>query len=222
MGRLTVTQVFKHHFAITYALDDQRRFARMLILASLFHLVLFLSFDFTYRQPLDPITSALDITLLPSFEPPQTLPYEDLQTSSSIEEMNGFIFSANAKKLKTNKEESLRKRTISAASHEKRDAPYLERWQSYVEHFGNTHYPEVALRNHLTGDLRLLVALNKDGSLREVTVRHSSGSPKLDQAAIDLVYQAAPFEPLPSEITKDTEILEIIRTWQFRGELSTS
>ena len=116
----------------------------------------------------------------------------------------------------------LRKRTISAASHEPRDSTYLSRWQAYVENYGNSHYPTVASKNNLRGDLRLLVALNKDGSIHEVSIRRSSGKTELDEAAIKLVYQAAPFEPLPTEITNDTDILEIIRTWQFRGELSTS
>lgn len=115
-----------------------------------------------------------------------------------------------------------RKRTISAAAHESKDAAYLARWQSYVEDFGNHHYPKAALNNNLRGELRLLVAVNKDGTVHEVSIRQSSGSSVLDQAAIDIVYNASPFEPLPSEIAQDIEILEIIRTWQFRGKLSTS
>jgi protein TonB len=67
-----------------------------------------------------------------------------------------------------------------------------------------------------------MVALNKDGSIHQVNIRQSSGSEVLDQAAIRLVYAAAPFDPLPAEISQDIEILEIIRTWQFRGQLSTS
>jgi protein TonB len=120
------------------------------------------------------------------------------------------------------RQQKLQKRTISAASHQTRDEAYLARWQSYVEDYGNRHYPEVALKNNLRGDLRLLVAVKKDGTVHEVSVRQSSGSPELDAQAIKLVHMASPFEPLPPEIAQDTEILEIIRTWQFRGKLSTS
>lgn len=132
---------------------------------------------------------------------------------------------ANEPKLKAsrhaNKKAITRRRTISAASHQSKDAAYLARWQSYVEEYGNNHYPSTALKNNLKGNLRLLVAVNKDGSLNEISIRQSSGSPILDQAAIDIVMQAAPFEPLPPEIACDIEVLEIIRTWQFRGTLST-
>lgn len=119
-------------------------------------------------------------------------------------------------------EPSPRKRVVSAASHEAKDAEYLGRWQTYVEKYGNSHYPDVALKSNLRGNLRLLVAINRDGSLREVTVRQSSGSPILDQAAINIVIKSAPFEPLPPELADEIDVLEIIRTWQFRGKLSTS
>ncbi len=222
MSRLTVSHFFTRQKSRGYVLDDQHRFAKMLIFASFFHMILFLSFDFTYQVPVKKLLSTMiDVTLMPSVETVEvtnseaaTQPLQDTATHE------GIRFEMNGKKVKS--DPHVRKRTISAASHEKRDAPYLDRWQAYVEHFGNSHYPEVALRNRLRGDLRLLVALNKDGSIHEVSIRSSSGSSQLDQAAVDLVYQAAPFEPLPTEITTDTEILEIIRTWQFRGELSTS
>lgn len=115
-----------------------------------------------------------------------------------------------------------RRRIVSAAAHEAKDAAYLASWQAYVEKYGNSHYPELALKNDLRGNLRLLVAINRDGSLREVSLRKSSGSPILDQAAINIVLQSAPFDPLPEELAGDFEVLEIIRTWQFRGKLSTS
>jgi protein TonB len=120
------------------------------------------------------------------------------------------------------KETYTRKRSISAAMHKSSDAAYLARWQSYVEQYGNEHYPDIALKNNLRGDIRLLVAVNKDGSVYEVKIRQSSGSSQLDEAAIKLVYQAAPYEPLPPEVSQDIDILEIIRTWQFRGSLTTS
>ena len=43
----------------------------------------------------------------------------------------------------------------------------------------------------------------------------SSGSHFLDDAAKKIVGLAAPFEPLPEEISFDTDILEIVRTWRF-------
>lgn len=108
-----------------------------------------------------------------------------------------------------------RRRQISAASHQARDAAYLANWRQYIEQIGNHNYPDEAKRAHLFGELRLLVAIKQDGSLERVELRQSSGHKVLDEAAIRIVQLAAPFEPLPASISKDTDILEIIRTWRF-------
>jgi TonB family protein len=212
---------------------DRQRFTNMLILAAALHLILLLSFDvrFSVVAPLKKMMATmLDVTLTVPEEAVSSVVANNNTENEKIEQLKNkqeaipdgpTLYSQS---LQTTKPTAagLRKRTISAASHENKDADYLARWQSYVEQYGNSHYPEIALRNKLRGDLRLLVAVNKDGTLHEVIIRQSSGSPKLDQEAIKLVHQAAPFEPLPPEIAQDVEILEIIRTWQFRGTLSTS
>ncbi len=194
-------------------LDEQHRFVRMLFLAAMLHVFLFLSLDvrFSAMKPLRKMMAQIiDVQLNP--DPPE-IEYT-AAPSNATPELEGTIFQDGVR--------PLRRRTVSAASHETRDASYLARWQSYVEHYGNNHYPQEALKNNLRGNLRLLVAVKKDGTIHEVIIRQSSGSPVLDQAAVNLVYQAAPFEPLPAEVANDTEILEIIRTWQFRGKFSTS
>ena len=48
-------------------------------------------------------------------------------------------------------------------------------------------------------------------------MRKSSGHKLLDDAAIRIVKLSAPFAPFPAEIRKETDILDIIRTWQFRN-----
>lgn len=106
-------------------------------------------------------------------------------------------------------------RFISARTAEFRDAAYLAAWQAKIEMIGNLNYPEEARRRNLSGNLMLDVALNHDGSVDSVTIRRSSGHKLLDDAAIRIVHLAAPFGALPMEIRKDTDILHIVRTWQF-------
>jgi len=77
-----------------------------------------------------------------------------------------------------------RERFITAATREYKYAAYLDAWRRKVEQVGNLNYPEEARRRGLSGNLILDVALNPDGSVREVSVVRSSGSPVLDQAAI--------------------------------------
>ena len=63
--------------------------------------------------------------------------------------------------------------------------------------------------------MRLDVALNKDGTINEITLRKSSGEKLLDDAAIKIVELAAPFSPFPENIENQVDVLHILRTWQF-------
>ena len=108
------------------------------------------------------------------------------------------------------------KRLTSLSTTSSADAFYLNSWRRKIEKVGNINYPAEARRKKLYGSLRLLVAVMPDGSLREVQLLESSGHPVLDDAAVRIVKLAAPFAPFPDELRKTTDVLEIIRTWQFR------
>jgi protein TonB len=114
-----------------------------------------------------------------------------------------------------------RKHHFMPSTSEYRYARYVEDWRARVEKVGNDNYPEEA-RGRLYGSLRMTVAVRKDGSVIEAVVDKSSGSPVLDRAARRIVTMAAPFPPFPPEIARDTDVLEITRTWVFTNDqLST-
>jgi protein TonB len=113
-----------------------------------------------------------------------------------------------------------RERYVSARTKSFRDAAYLESWRQKIERIGNLNYPEQAKLEGLSGSLILDVALNADGTVNNIELRHSSGHKLLDDAAIRIVKLAAPFAPFPPEMRKDTDILHITRTWQFLDDNS--
>jgi len=108
-----------------------------------------------------------------------------------------------------------KRKFISASTKEYEYATYMDAWRRKVERVGNLNYPEEAKKLNLTGSLRLDVALNKDGTINEITLRKSSGEKLLDDAAIRIVELAAPFSPFPKNIENQVDILHILRTWQF-------
>jgi protein TonB len=108
------------------------------------------------------------------------------------------------------------RRLTSVSARSTVDAYYLQSWRRKVEAVGNLNYPDEARRNQLYGSLRLLVSISPDGGLKEVRVLDSSGYKVLDDAAVRIVRLAAPFAPFPEAMRADTDVLEIIRTWQFR------
>ena len=113
------------------------------------------------------------------------------------------------------KGERPKRKFISASTREYKYAAYMEAWRAKVERVGNLNYPEEARKRDLSGSLVLDVALNPDGSINMITVRQPSGHKVLDDAAIRIVKLAAPFSPFPDSIQGETDILHIIRTWQF-------
>jgi protein TonB len=112
------------------------------------------------------------------------------------------------------------KRITSLSTTASADAYYLNSWRRKVEKFGNLNLPTEARSGKLYGSLRLLAAIRPDGSLKEVVLLESSGHAVLDNAAIDIVRLAAPYAPFPDELRQNTDVLEIIRTWQFRKNSS--
>jgi len=109
-----------------------------------------------------------------------------------------------------------RKYTLSSASARKsHEASYLDSWRRRVEAVGNINYPVQARQQQVYGNVRMLIALNASGQISETRIIQSSGESLLDQAAVDIVNLAAPFEPFPEELKAETDILEIVRTFRF-------
>lgn len=107
-----------------------------------------------------------------------------------------------------------RKKFIGARADEYRFAQYVEDWRVKVERVGTMNYPEAA-RGKLYGTLVLSVSIKSDGSIEKVEINRSSGHKILDDAARRIVVMAGPYSPFPAQISRDTDILEITRSWSF-------
>jgi protein TonB len=110
-----------------------------------------------------------------------------------------------------------RKHFFMPSTSEYRFARYVEDWRGRVEKIGNDNYPEEA-RGKIYGNLKMTVVIRKDGSLMDAIINQSSGSAVLDRAARRIVKLAAPYPPFPPDVARDTDILEITRTWVFTND----
>lgn len=117
-----------------------------------------------------------------------------------------------------------KRRYLGARTKEASDAMYLEAWRQKVERIGNMNYPAAARDQKIYGQLRLAVSINADGSIEKIVIEKSSGSKLLDDAAKNIVNLAAPYARFSDEMKKNTDILDITRTWTFTQEdaLSTT
>jgi protein TonB len=68
----------------------------------------------------------------------------------------------------------------------------------------------------------MTVSINADGSLEKVEIRRSSGHKILDAAAKRIVELAAPYSAFSEDMRKETDIIDITRTWSFTKEDSLS
>lgn len=106
----------------------------------------------------------------------------------------------------------------SASARSYQTAAYFAAWQEKVVRIGNLNYPHDERRKNLSGSLILAVALNSDGSVKDIKLRQSSGEPALDAAAQEIVRMASPFAPFSEELRREADVLVITRTWCFSVE----
>lgn len=110
-----------------------------------------------------------------------------------------------------------RRKFINARTQEYKYATYMEDWRARVQRIGNLNYPERARRENLSGSVVLNVAINANGGIENIEVLRSSGKKLLDDAAIRIVELAKPFKPFPPTIRRETDVLNITRTWEFNA-----
>lgn len=98
------------------------------------------------------------------------------------------------------------------------EARYINNWAKKLERIGNINFPNDAIRLSLSGTLILNATLDRAGRVVEMQIDVSSGSRVLDKAALRIVKLAAPYQPLPSEIRKKYDRLNITRSMVFHKE----
>ena len=148
-----------------------------------------------------------------SVQPPTkapTLTEDDIQRSLNIQRLEAIV----AKQWEAYQKRP-RRQFVGARAEEYRFARYVEDWRVKIERLGELNYPQAARDQKLYGSLLLSVSIKSDGSIEKVELRRTSGHKVLDEAAINIVKMAAPYAPFPADIAKDTDIIDIIRTWRF-------
>ena len=167
---------------------------------------------FEKRELLTTVTSSEDAATIELEVPVEELVSPISTENRTYEELAREIASLEARIAETRQTDARRprvKRLTSVSTKSAYEAAYLNTWRKKVERIGTANYPGK------DGDLRMLVVLRFDGTLKEVRILESSGNKTLDNAALRIVRQAAPFQNFPVEMRKAYDQLEIIRTWKF-------
>lgn len=142
---------------------------------------------------------------------------ENLPTAAELMEQSTQMASLHPNMHRENVWQSRlpRRRFISANTREYEFASYMQAWVAKVERIGNLNYPMEVRRRKLVGNLLMTVGINRDGSVESIDIRRSSGFAELDRSAMRIVRLAAPYSPLPENISSRVDVLHITRTWKF-------
>ncbi len=101
-------------------------------------------------------------------------------------------------------------------------AAYLVNWTRRVERVGTLNFPTAARRAGVTASPVIRMVIDARGRLRSARVQRSSGYPDLDQAALDILRLASPFDPFPPDMAARTRTLAFAYEFRFTGGHATA
>ena len=111
---------------------------------------------------------------------------------------------------------------ISVDTRESNIAGYLDNWKRRIEAVGDEYFAELGDLGELTGSPTLQVRIEVSGQLSEVIILKSSGSRVVDQAALDILRRASPYDPFPDEVMADHDRVLFVYKFLFSAHLLPS
>ena len=97
-------------------------------------------------------------------------------------------------------------------------AAYVKNWQNKVERIGQNNFPNEIRRKKLNGTLIVDVAINKDGTIKEINVIKSSGNKLLDDTTIKFIRMASPYRAFDESMSERIDIIHITRAYFLSGK----
>ena len=122
-------------------------------------------------------------------------------SKGTIEKSNNISTSYKVKRLQAN----------SIVNSE--EAVYLNLWQREIETVGD----KIIANNQssLSGTVQIMAKIDIYGNLVSSEILISSGNTLIDQMAINILKESAPFPPFNETMSNEYSLLEIVRDWNF-------
>ena len=162
----------------------------------------------------------------------QDSPVINVKFANSNEDVYGSIF--NSSELKTTNEEivdnaasskpqdgnfqAFKVKKLEANSVVNSDeAIYLNIWQRKIETIGDKIIQENS--KDYQGTVQVMATIDKKGNLINSSILKSSGNIIIDNMAIQILNESAPFAPFNDAMTDDYSFIEIVRDWNFSSRI---
>ena len=97
------------------------------------------------------------------------------------------------------------------------EAMYLNLWQRNIETIGDKIIgQEGAIYNK--SKVQVMATIDSFGNLLKSEILISSGNQFVDELALNILNEAAPFAPFDAKMINEYSVLEIVRDWNFSTE----
>lgn len=145
--------------------------------------------------------------------------YGSMSSSSDLKTSNdNIIDSAILSKPQDGNFQTFKVKKLEANSVVNSDeAMYLNIWQRKIETIGDKIIQEN--NKDYQGTVQVMATIDKKGNLIKSDILKSSGNVIIDNMAIQILNESAPFAPFNSAMTNDYSFIEIVRDWNFSSRL---
>jgi len=198
------------------------RFGSTFLIAILFHAIIIFGITFSdYPVSNANVSPSFKLTLTTNQNEQKQSPFKTNTFTNLKPETRENVIRTNSKNIFTTDAYRVAsslspENKVLSASIDIKDsilAAYLDNWRLKVEAIGTKNLPEQNLPTPVNPTLE--VTIGAKGQLIETVVRYSSGDRSIDQAALNILRLAEPFDPPPESVLQDHEALRFAYEWRF-------
>ena len=188
-------------------------FNKSFILSILIHLFLIFGISITtyYKLPLLKESPIINVKFANS--------NQDIMTNTNIENVQDFskdFSNSENGNMNSSKKmsQSFKIKKLEANSIvNSEEAVYLNLWQRQIESTGDNIISEN--ENYFDGKVQIMATIDIYGNLINSKILISSGNNIIDEMAIKILQESAPFAPFNKSMSGEYSVLEIVRDWNF-------
>ena len=188
-------------------------FNKSFIISVIIHLLIIFGISITtyYKLPIFKESQIINVKFANSNQD-SVIKTNNLADSKSNQDLTSMNIENNKKSNNISKSFKIKKLKSNSKVNSD-EAIYLNLWQRKIESNGDNVISNE--ENVLNGKVQILASIDLNGNLVNSKILISSGNAIIDNMAIKILEDAAPFSPFNETMSNEYSVLEIVRDWNF-------
>ena len=188
-------------------------FNKSFIISVIIHLLIIFGISITtyYKLPIFKESQIINVKFANSNKD-SVIKTNNLADSKSNQDLTSMNIENNKKSNNISKSFKIKKLKSNSKVNSD-EAIYLNLWQRKIESTGDNVISNE--ENVLNGKVQILASIDLNGNLVNSKILISSGNAIIDNMAIKILEDAAPFSPFNETMSNEYSVLEIVRDWNF-------